>query len=385
MYHLIFMLLWWHLDHIRALSSQTQRNTFAARSIQSQSHNTISFSEIPILSENTGQPTTTSSSSDTNYHTSTIGERLKDGSSLIEIHNLVTPQECQFLVQSCLEVAQEYHDDDDDNTNKNSNNQDKKYPSRALDKPGLVRIPTIAAAKRAAMTKTPCADPLPESIDRRLEHILLRVTEYIDECIPSVSSTLFGTTDDGTENDGQSLTSLLLATTTMTNSSTNVDTLKFSSREPAINVYTPGGEFLAHKDAQALTVLLPLSRPTHQVDLLDDDTHQDGTIKDADDEKIRVVTSSSDDDPGFHGGGTALWSQNAPGHRVEAPSLILKPPAGTALLFGGCVTHAGVAVEAGTRVVFVASFSRCRLQHHMGVEQPQHQHQQQRDIYGDSM
>ena len=39
------------------------------------------------------------------------------------------------------------------------------------------------------------------------------------------------------------------------------------------------------------------------------------------------------------------------------PALVLRPPAGTGILFGGDVTHAGVEVSSGTRVVFVASFS----------------------------
>ena len=38
--------------------------------------------------------------------------------------------------------------------------------------------------------------------------------------------------------------------------------------------------------------------------------------------------------------------------------MVLAPPAGTALLFGGDVTHAGQPVAAGQRAVFVASFSR---------------------------
>ena len=39
---------------------------------------------------------------------------------------------------------------------------------------------------------------------------------------------------------------------------------------------------------------------------------------------------------------------------------MLRPPAGTALLFGGDVTHAGLPVTAGERAVFVASFSSVR-------------------------
>ena len=39
------------------------------------------------------------------------------------------------------------------------------------------------------------------------------------------------------------------------------------------------------------------------------------------------------------------------------PSFVLTPPAGSALVFGGNVTHAGESVAGGERTVFVASFS----------------------------
>lgn len=39
------------------------------------------------------------------------------------------------------------------------------------------------------------------------------------------------------------------------------------------------------------------------------------------------------------------------------PQHVLKPPAGTAILFGGDVTHAGLPVLEGTRHLFVMSFS----------------------------
>jgi hypothetical protein len=157
-----------------------------------------------------------------------------------------------------------------------------------------VRLPTIEAAQRAAKTKTPCAEPLPKDVDRLLNKILKRIARRIDVEIPSITKVLF--------HDRKLATQL--------------DQLHFSSREPAVNAYTAGGEFLVHKDSQALTVLIPLSANSQ-----------------------------------FTGGGTAFWS------RVEEPSIILKPKEGTAMLFGGCVTHAGVPVETGSRVVFVASFS----------------------------
>eukprot|EP00966_Prymnesium_polylepis_P117351 2712039-Prymnesium_polylepis.1 len=104
------------------------------------------------------------------------------------------------------------------------------------------------------------------------------------------------------------------------------DGLAYSCREPSVNVYTLTGEFSPHKDQQALTILLPLSSPE-----LD-----------------------------FEGGGTAFWAQDSRGHRVAPPSLVLRPPAGTALLFGGQVTHAGLPVEWGVRACFVRQLSPLR-------------------------
>ena len=105
----------------------------------------------------------------------------------------------------------------------------------------------------------------------------------------------------------------------------------FTGGEPAINVYTAGGGFKAHQDKQSLTILVSLS--------------------------------PGDD---FAGGGTAFWSTEdagPPGRtreyltRTSTPTLLLRPPVGTALLFGGVVTHAGVAITSGERSVLVASFS----------------------------
>ena len=101
---------------------------------------------------------------------------------------------------------------------------------------------------------------------------------------------------------------------------------------------------LAHKDHQALTVLVPLTSP------------------------------QSD----FEGGGTAFWAQDSRGFRVEPPSLTLRPPAGTCLLFGGHTTHAGTPVVDGERCVLVASFSRLG-----GRAQRVEDAARSRDIYGD--
>mmetsp|Transcript_25611 Transcript_25611/g.40211 ORF Transcript_25611/g.40211 Transcript_25611/m.40211 type:complete len:289 (+) Transcript_25611:134-1000(+) len=236
-----------------------------------------------------------------NKYSTSIGERIKNGESIIQIEDLVTHAECNYIIDKVLE-------------------QDASPTT--LEKPGLVRLPTQAAAERASAANIPCAAPLCDDVDNLLHVILKRTASVMAEQIPSISKVLF---------NGESICELL-----------DADQLKFSSREPAINIYTPGGEFLAHKDAQAITVLIPLSCPEQ-----------------------------------FQGGGTSFWSQDSRGHRVEDPTIILKPPSGTAMLFGGCVTHAGVSVTEGTRVVFVASFSSATEESPVIIEH--------RDIYGDSM
>lgn len=91
------------------------------------------------------------------------------------------------------------------------------------------------------------------------------------------------------------------------------------------SVYQGNGYFGAHKDHLALTVLIPL-------------------------------TSAKND---FEGGGTGYWSGNrdTDENPQSPPDLILKPEAGSALVFGGDVTHAGLPIESGYRSVFVCSFS----------------------------
>jgi hypothetical protein len=108
--------------------------------------------------------------------------------------------------------------------------------------------------------------------------------------------------------------------------------LTFSKGEPAVNMYTAGGGFQPHEDKQSLTILMPLSNGA-------DTDAAGGTCKD------------------FVGGGTAFWTDEATGPRPDEPTFVLRPPAGTAMLFGGAVMHAGQTVLSGKRCVFVASFS----------------------------
>lgn len=125
------------------------------------------------------------------------------------------------------------------------------------------------------------------------------------------------------------------------------DALEFSANEPAINVYHAGGGFVPHEDGCALTVLIPLSSPA---------------------------------DGSFAGGGTGFWAPLARRSATDGlggdddeselkPSLVLKPARGSAMLFTGDVTHAGMPVEDGSRVVLVASFSRRQSSAAQAVEE----------------
>lgn len=132
--------------------------------------------------------------------------------------------------------------------------------------------------------------------------------------------------------DGQALTDGLFGEALTTSPSTVVHNprLAWSEGEPAINVYTAGGRFTPHEDEQSLTLLLNLSQ------------------RDA-----------------YTGGGTAFWSLKDGGGPGKGPNLLettpptelITPAIGTAIVFGGQVTHAAQPILTGERIVFVASFS----------------------------
>jgi len=94
--------------------------------------------------------------------------------------------------------------------------------------------------------------------------------------------------------------------------------------------YTSGGCFTPHEDDQSITLLLNLSQRA-----------------------------------AYTGGGTAFWSLEDGGGPGKGPTLpesqlpshLIAPAVGTALIFGGQVTHAARPVLTGERIVFVASFS----------------------------
>lgn len=170
----------------------------------------------------------------------------------------------------------------------------------------------------------------------RCEEVLLRVLDSLDDECPSIYSTLFAPGEGwaarqplnarGVQPKSADGPPAHLAVTCPTLRDLYLaGELEWSEGEPAINVYGAGGQFGCHKDHLALTVLIPLTAP--------------GTD--------------------FAGGGTGFWAGNRETSEdpQSNPTAVLTPALGTALVFGGDVTHAGMPVQAGLRAVFVASFS----------------------------
>ena len=166
----------------------------------------------------------------------------------------------------------------------------------------LVRMPCMSAGVRTQLAGEDYQTLLPLEADEIAETVLKRAMTFIEEDFPRLKRKLFGAgskTICDMYKDGE---------------------LEFSTREPAVNVYAPDGDFPAHKDHKSITVLIPLS--------------------------------SNDD---FIGGGTGFWPQGS--EIAWRPSMVLRPEPGTAMLFCGQVQHSGIPIESGERVVFVASFS----------------------------
>jgi hypothetical protein len=162
--------------------------------------------------------------------------------------------------------------------------------------------------------------------------------------------------------------------------------LFFSPAEPAINVYIEGGSFPPHEDKVCERSLslgpwlslcwlsgccrLPACVPTRMFlcarlpacALASPPKRLRSTLPCACTQQRLTLLISLSDDHSFTGGGTAFWSANATrcalnSSAMDVPAFVLTPPAGTALMWGGNVTHAGQPVHSGRRTVFVASFS----------------------------
>ena len=168
-----------------------------------------------------------------------------------------------------------------------------KRAVKGLPAQSLTRLPVAAAKQRAEATKTPCADPLDDTASALCEEILLRVMALIDNEIPSIATALFSLKAD--DNNVPRLTDLSAE-----------GALEFSSREPAINLYGPGGEFLPHMDHQSLTVLIPLTSPAP----IEKSTCPPLAPPPPLQQQIDGESALDSGAP-FSGGGTGFWSQDA--------------------------------------------------------------------------
>lgn len=236
-----------------------------------------------------------------------FGEHIQDGDLVLCMPNAATTEEVQTLLAAG--VAQ----------------------SQSAERADYIQAQTHGLTTGRARMYVPVE--LPQTVPL-CEEILLRVLDRVNAEVPSIYEQLFRACDDWAtrqplnaqgEQPTENPPEYLAETFPSLRELYEAGELEYSEGEPAVNVYTEQGYFGAHKDHLALTVLIPLTEP--------------GTD--------------------FSGGGTGFWPNGrAVDENPQSPPVkVVKPAAGTALLFGGDVTHGGMAVEGGLRSVFVASFS----------------------------
>jgi hypothetical protein len=246
-----------------------------------------------------------------------LGRNLARGNCVLQVSDVASPEECAELLKYGLRAAEKQQA----STWARTASFLAEFTSNNPRSEGRVRVPIRSLHPRQA---------------QQFDNLMARVCSFVDNELPSVAK-LFER-DVDMDGDVTSNTCMLCdEPSTVSLSALHASGgLTYSTREPAINVYRPKGEFLAHTDRQTLTVLIPLSSPES-----------------------------------YEGGGTGFWSSasdkglpqygqpaSAP---LSAPGVVLRPPQGTALLYGGRITHAGMPVETGCRVIFLASFSARRL------------------------
>jgi len=152
----------------------------------------------------------------------------------------------------------------------------------------------------------------------------------------------------------------------------NNEELVFSEGEPALILYSPGCGFEPHEDGMALTCLLNVTSAddnyggggtafwSQEEGGSDDDPRGDSRGCSDDDARKRRKTSYEGGCDGFtECSGDASGDSRVGGN--ARPAVVIRPAAGTAILFGGNVTHAAVAVASGQRVVLVAGLSPVKL------------------------
>lgn len=302
------------------LSSQENHNQGDAFSFSSVTITEYSIADGTAVDHGDGDTRVESCSvtttSTTNNQKPSFAERIQNGKSVLTLEFMMTQQEIEYIIQASVAAAEDHrlalaNNDTRDTPTTMDCTQDSGFQ-------GQSRMPTLSASRRQQQRRhraaLPCSDALSKELSTFLEAtILKRVLRFVDIELTSLSTTLFHL--NATEEADQSKQTSEGIAQLFDN-----DKLVYSNREPAINIYqAPGGQFGIHRDNQALTMLIPLSDP--RVD--------------------------------FDGGGTAFYKDDS-----DVPSLILAPPSGTAILFGGSLRHSGRAIDRGTRIVFVASFSR---------------------------
>ena len=105
------------------------------------------------------------------------GELVERGDAVLCVPNAVTPQECSQLTAEASASALRL--------------RQARFET-GLDPEGRARLPTIAAAARAAAAGTPCAAPLSSDADAVCRGVLLRMMRLIDAELPSLGEVLFG-------------------------------------------------------------------------------------------------------------------------------------------------------------------------------------------------
>lgn len=238
--------------------------------------------------------------------TCNVARSVQIGHSLLRFPSVVTADECSQLVRTSGKFAASLFKAVAKQTPK-SRMTDAEYLLNDAKK--------VTEGRTRIRLDIECLPTLKPLCDR----ILLRVLSLLREDLqlPAILSELFGDLLAGAPE-----------------SVIDNPQLGFSAGEPAINVYRSGGSFAPHQDKQSLTILVALS------------------------------DAASGD---FVGGGTGFWSYEDRGaHRTwtsmtSDPTVIEHAPIGTVLVFGGSLTHAGLAVQSGERTVFVASFSPCEV------------------------
>jgi hypothetical protein len=256
-----------------------------------------------------------------------VAEAVARGFSLLVLHELASSAECEKLRREASAAALA-----------------RRRRSTILKQALLEDVPAEVVVP--GQVRMPIVEMLGDESQTLCDQLLLRGVDRVHRALPTLLPALFGDSGIGStpwpqvreeppQHAAPSLGPSPSAAARAVPSITRDLGLVFTPGEPACNVYTAGGEFTPHEDGGSLTLLLPLS--------------------------------SAD---AFTGGGTGFWSGAARGTEARAsgehalhvrpesgPSFVLTPPAGTALIFGGNVTHAGEPVHGGERAVFVASFS----------------------------